>query len=184
MTLDLYRDDDGSEVSGSWDLELIIDCFDRALGEPFERERLERDDIWVKYKVCAHDEVINSNLILDYGNEDDTGDWRETSRDGARYLAFTFACQLWLDYPTPADIQSHVETGLVQMTKRMEQGENGLLEDTVADGRRKIYFEREGLFDLRATPAAVQKEALAWGEMVMEDVRVAAKHIIYPEWAE
>ncbi len=181
MTLDIYHSGDGSTVSTGWDHELIVDCFDRILGRPFEREALERDDCWVRYKVHSHDEIINANLILDYGNEDETGDWMATSRDGARYLAFTFACQLWLDYPTPLEIKTHVETGLVHLSAQLEKGENGLIEDTVAEGRRKIYFEREGVFDLRADPAAVEREAVAWAEMALADVAVAAQHIIYPD---
>lgn len=173
--------DGGAGLRGMWDHELIIACFDRVLGEPFEREELERDDVWVRYKVKAEGEVINSNLILDYGKDEGNGDWQATDKTGADYIAFTFACQLWLDYPTPQEIKAHVDKGLALLETRMETGEGGHIEDTMERARRKIYFEREGLFDLNADPDDITRACLEWAKVALGDVSTAAKYIVYSE---
>ena len=181
MALHTDQMEDGTGLKGMWDHELIIACFTRVLGQPFEREGLERDDQWVKYKVEAADEVINSNLILDYGRDAGHGDWEATDKAGANYLAFTFGCQLWLDYPTPAEIKDHVDKGLKHLHVRMAEDEGGIVEDNMDGGRRKIYFEREALFDLGAHPDDVTRETLAWAKTALADIGVAAEHIVYSE---
>jgi len=165
----------------SWDHELIVEAFSAVLGKPFEREALDRDDLWVRYKVPAGGEVINSNLILDYGRDAGNGDWRPTTARAADYVAFTFACQLWLDYPTPLEIKAHVDEGFAALCARMEDGEGGMAEDKMEQGRRKIYFEREGLFDLSADPEEVKHAAQVWAEVALADVTTAAEKIIYSE---
>ena len=166
---------------GGWDHELLIRCFSESLGQPFELEALDRDDVWVRYKVTAADEVVNSNLILDYGRDAGNGNWKPTTASAADYLAFTFACQLWLEYPTPLEIKAHVDAGFALLEARMASEEGGMAEDKMEGGRRKIYFEREGLFDLSADPEEVERAARAWAEVALGDVTVAAEHIIYSE---
>ena len=167
--------------TGGWDHELLIRCFSDVLGAPFEREALDRDDVWVRYKVAAAGEVVNSNLILDYGRDAGNGDWKPTTARGAEYIAFTFACQLWLEFPTPVEIKAHVDAGFDVLAARMAEEEGGMAEDKMEAGRRKIYFEREGLFDLSADPEEVERAARAWAEVALADVTVAAENIIYSE---
>jgi|GEM_PF-1750095 len=169
------------EPRHAWDHELIVECFSNVLGAPFEREALDRDDVWVRYKVPAADEVINSNLILDYGRDAGNGDWRPTTARAAEYVAFTFACQLWLDYPTPAEIKDHVDKGFAMLAARMNEDDSGLAEDKMEAGRRKIYFEREGIFQLGADADEVKRAAREWAEVALADVTVAAQNIIYSE---
>jgi len=166
---------------GNWDHDLLIRCFSDVMGKPFEREALDRDDVWVRYKVPAAGEVVNSNLILDYGRDAGNGNWKPTTARSADYLAFTFACQLWLEYPTPLEIKAHVDAGYEVLKARMAAEEGGMSEDKLEAGRRKIYFEREGLFDLHADAEEVERAARAWAEVALEDVTVAAQHIIYSE---
>ncbi len=168
-------------LKGCWDHELIVACFSRVLGEPFERDTLDRDDQWIKYKVEAADEVINSNLILDYGRDAGRGDWEATDKAHADYIAFTFGCQLWLDYPTPAEIKDHVDKGLELLRTRLAVGEGGLVEDKMERARRKIYFEREGIFDLGTDPDDITRATLDWAKEALADVEIAARHIVYPE---
>ncbi len=179
----IYGDqwDDGAPRARHWNHELLVQCFSDVLGAPFEREALDRDDHWVRYKVPAAGEVINSNLILDYGRDAGNGDWRPTSAQAADYIAFTFACQLWLDFPTPLEIKDHVDKGFVHLAARMNEEEGGIAEDKMEAGRRKIYFEREGIFDLAADAGEVKRAALAWAEVALGDVTVAAEHIVYSE---
>ena len=178
---DEWGDDGGAGTQHGWGHELLVSCFSEFLGAPFEREALDRDDEWIRYKVRAAGEVVNANLILDYGRDAGNGDWEATNSADADYLAFTFACQLWLDYPTPLEIKAHVDTGLVALTERMKIGEGGTIEDKMDGGRRKIYFEREGLFDLSASEEDVKRAALNWAETAFGDVAVAAESIIYSE---
>ena len=44
---DLWDDDGGSRPQAGWDHELLIRSFSDILGAPFEREVLDRDDVWV-----------------------------------------------------------------------------------------------------------------------------------------
>jgi hypothetical protein len=168
-------------TKGGWNHELVIQCFSDVLGQPFEVEGLDRDDVWVRYKVPAAGEVINSNLILDFGRDAGNGDWKPTSARAADYVAFTFACQLWLDYPTPLEIKAHVDAGFAALQARMAAEEGGMAEDKLESGRRKIYFEREGLFDLSADPDEVKGAARTWAEVALADVTVAAQTIIYSD---
>jgi hypothetical protein len=177
---DIWEEGD-ARTGGAWNHELLIEAFSEALGQPFEREALDRDDIWVRYKVQAAGEVVNANLILDYGRDAGNGDWKPTTAGGADYIAFTFACQLWLEFPTPLEIKAHVDEGFKALEARMEEGEGGMAEDKMEAGRRKIYFEREGLFDLSADADEVREAAREWAKVAFADVALVAEKIIYSE---
>ncbi len=163
-----------------WDHDLIENCFSRVLGEPFEWERLEGDDQWIKYKVMAGRHIVNSNLVIDYG-DDVGGEWAATPLCEARYVGIRFACQLWLDYPVAAEVAAHLEAGLPALAERMAAEDGGEMTDTIEDGRRKIFFEREWLLPLGIGPDVAKPELVRMAKAAMGDVTIASEAVIYPE---